>query len=103
MAEFQDKNLSCRDCGKEFTFTAGEQEFYEKKGFENEPVRCPQCRASRKRNKTPQGQKGFKPLVDVVCESCGKATKVPFKPTQGKPVYCRECFDKTSGKTNVAS
>ena len=38
--EFQDRTLVCKDCGKEFTFTAGEQEFYKEKGFENDPVRC---------------------------------------------------------------
>ena len=45
---FQDKTLVCRDCGKEFVFSASEQEFYQKKGFENEPVRCPDCRALKK-------------------------------------------------------
>lgn len=45
--EYTDKTLVCRDCGKEFTFTAGEQEFYTEKGF-SEPVRCPECRAQRK-------------------------------------------------------
>ena len=36
---FTDKNLTCKDCGKEFTFTAGEQEFYQQKGFQNEPIK----------------------------------------------------------------
>lgn len=43
-----DKTLVCRDCGKEFTFTVGEQEFYKEKGFENEPTRCADCRRSKK-------------------------------------------------------
>ena len=41
---YQDKTLICKDCGKEFVFTAGEQEFYAEKGFENEPQRCRECR-----------------------------------------------------------
>lgn len=45
---YQDKILVCKDCGKEFTFTRGEQEFYASKGFENEPTRCKECRARRK-------------------------------------------------------
>ncbi len=97
MAEFQDKTLVCRDCGSDFVFTSGEQEFYNQKGFENEPVRCNSCRNSRKKagpRASTNGQKNFKPLVEVVCESCGATTKVPFKPTQGKPVYCRDCYDK---------
>ena len=43
-----DKTLTCRDCGNEFVFTEGEQEFYKEKGFENEPTRCPVCRKAKK-------------------------------------------------------
>jgi len=52
---FQDKSLQCSDCGQQFTFTAGEQEFYSCRGFENEPKRCPECRRARKaqRNGSP--------------------------------------------------
>ena len=46
--KMEDKTLVCKDCGKDFVFTAGEQEFYKEKGFENEPVRCPDCRRARK-------------------------------------------------------
>ncbi|MBQ9846314.1 MAG: zinc-ribbon domain-containing protein, partial [Clostridia bacterium] len=45
---FEDKTLVCKDCGEEFVFTAGEQEFYESKGFVNEPQRCKNCRMARK-------------------------------------------------------
>lgn len=45
---FEDRTLICRDCGVEFVFTAGEQEFYAQKGFLNDPVRCPECRKARK-------------------------------------------------------
>jgi DNA-directed RNA polymerase subunit RPC12/RpoP len=51
-----DKNLVCKDCGKDFVFTEGEQEFYKEKGFENEPVRCPDCRRARKQ----QNNRGFR-------------------------------------------
>ncbi|WP_312650825.1 zinc-ribbon domain-containing protein [Proteiniclasticum sp.] len=50
----EDKKIICRDCGNEFTFTVGEQEFYKEKGFENEPVRCPDCRRARKNEKLNQ-------------------------------------------------
>jgi DNA-directed RNA polymerase subunit RPC12/RpoP len=43
-----DKNIVCKDCGKDFVFTEGEQAFYKEKGFENDPVRCPECRRARK-------------------------------------------------------
>ena len=96
MTEFSDKKLVCKDCGSDFVFTTGEQEFYSTKGFENEPVRCGQCRNTRKKMKgNDSGQpKAFKPLIEVTCESCGCLTKVPFKPTQGKPVYCRDCYGR---------
>jgi len=48
MAEFTDKNFTCKDCSKEFVFTVGEQEFYKEKGFTNEPQRCPDCRKVKK-------------------------------------------------------
>lgn len=44
----EDKTLTCKDCGKEFVFTKGEQEFYAEKGFTNEPTRCTECRAANK-------------------------------------------------------
>ena len=44
----EDKTIVCKDCGCEFIFTAGEQEFYKEKGFENDPVRCTECRIAKK-------------------------------------------------------
>lgn len=46
--EYTDMVLTCKDCGAEFVFSAGEQAFYEEKGFDNKPVRCPNCRKARK-------------------------------------------------------
>jgi len=91
MTELQDKVLACRDCSQEFIFTASEQDFYKQKGFENEPSRCPDCRARRKKN-MGRGGDGQRTLFTVNCSACGKETQVPFKPIQEKPVYCRECF-----------
>jgi ssDNA-binding Zn-finger/Zn-ribbon topoisomerase 1 len=47
----EDRTLVCKDCGKEFVFTVGEQEFYKEKGFDNDPVRCPECRKARKQQR----------------------------------------------------
>ncbi|HHW91769.1 MAG TPA: zinc-binding protein [Firmicutes bacterium] len=85
---FEDKTLTCRECGQEFVFTAGEQEFYAEKGFENEPGRCPECRAARKQN----SRRGQREMFPAVCAACGKETQVPFRPTGERPVYCSECF-----------
>ena len=77
---YEDKTLVCKDCGKEFTFSAGEQEFYAEKGFENEPQRCKECRQARK-NSMRQNKEM-------------QVDKVPFEPRNDKPVYCSECFAK---------
>ena len=46
-----DKPLICKDCGNEFVFTEGEQDFFREKGFDNDPVRCPACRKARKQQR----------------------------------------------------
>ncbi|MDR1070986.1 MAG: zinc-ribbon domain containing protein [Gracilibacteraceae bacterium] len=84
---FTDKTLTCRDCGSEFLFSASEQEFFAEKGFENEPGRCPACRAARKAQ-----NRGSRQMFSVICSDCGKETTVPFEPNGSKPVYCSECF-----------
>jgi hypothetical protein len=52
---FQDKSIQCSDCKTAFTFTAGEQEFYQTKGFTNEPKRCPSCRRTNKARRSDSG------------------------------------------------
>lgn len=91
---YTDKTLTCRDCGAEFTFTASEQEFYDSKGFTNEPGRCPECRAARKQRQAGSRAYGREPrrMYQVTCEQCGQTAEVPFEPTEGRPVYCSDCF-----------
>ena len=90
---FQDKTLICKDCGNEFVFTAGEQEFYAEKGFTNEPQRCSVCRAARKNNSRGGSVGGTRQMFDATCAGCGKTCKVPFEPKNDRPVYCSECFE----------
>ncbi len=92
--EFQDKFLKCVECGAEFVFTAGEQLFFHDKQFKNEPKRCKPCKAKRAATLSTGGNGLRPPKVETpaVCSQCGKETTVPFRPTQGRPVYCRECF-----------
>ncbi len=87
---YQDKTLVCRDCGVEFTFTAGEQEFYAERGFQNEPSRCKDCRQNRKANRPAAG--GPREMHSTVCAQCGAQTQVPFLPKTDRPIYCSECF-----------
>ncbi|HEX6489537.1 MAG TPA: zinc-ribbon domain containing protein [Candidatus Dormibacteraeota bacterium] len=86
---FEDKTLTCRDCGREFIFTAGEQEFYQSRGLMNEPRRCPECRSARR---SADGGRPQREMHDVICSNCGKPTQVPFVPTGARPVYCLDCF-----------
>ena len=97
---FTDKDLSCRDCGQEFVFSASEQDFFAEKGFTNEPGRCPVCRAAKKAQNRPAGggynnNRSERQMFPAVCAECGKETTVPFQPSGDKPVYCRDCFHPT--------
>src|SRR3954451_11524355 len=105
-----DKTLTCRDCGQAFTFTAGEQAFYQERGF-SEPQRCPACRSARKAQRSSVGggyDSGYggggsysagsygggggyssggggyssapRQMYPATCSNCGKQTEVPFMP-----------------------
>jgi CxxC-x17-CxxC domain-containing protein len=92
---YQDKELSCVDCGTSFTFTAGEQEKFAQLGFQNEPRRCAPCRSARKASGGGGGRGGGggpREFHEAVCGSCGKPARVPFKPRGDRPVYCSDCF-----------
>lgn len=100
----EDKNLTCSDCGKQFTFTKGEQEFYEKQGFTNPPKRCPDCRSAKKAQRGGGGGGGGggrdrdfsgggeRKKYPAVCSRCGTNFEAPFQPKGDRPVFCRECF-----------
>ena len=90
---FEDKTLVCRECGNEFVFSASEQQFYADKGFQNEPGRCPACRAARRAAGGNQNRNADRPMYDVICDGCGRPTPVPFQPRGDRPVYCRACFE----------
>lgn len=116
---YADKTITCRDCGINFSFTAGEQEFYAQKGFTNEPTRCPSCRQQRKGGGGRSGGYGSRDgygggeydtrdsygsrggygggqreMHSATCASCGKEAQVPFVPRGDKPVYCSDCFQQ---------
>jgi len=94
---FQDKSIQCSDCGTTFTFTAEEQEFFQSKGYTNEPKRCPSCREARKAERYGNGSYGRdtrRQMFPAKCAECGKETEVPFEPREGRPVYCSDCYRK---------
>ncbi len=108
---FQDKTLTCVDCGAPFTFTSGEQEFYASKGFTNEPRRCQSCRVQKRASGGGGGggyggDRGYgggggygggREMFSATCASCGKEAQVPFQPRGDKPVYCSDCFRSQGG------
>ena len=91
-----DKTITCKDCNSAFVFTENEQAFYKEKGFENEPQRCPECRAAKKQQSRGNSRGGYgrveRQMFPAVCAGCGKSTTVPFRPTSEKPVYCKDCY-----------
>ena len=100
---FQDKTLECSDCNNSFTFSAEEPEQFQSKGYTNEPKRCPECRQARKAERYGSGGSSYgngsyssapRQLFPAVCTECGKETEVPFAPSQGRPVYCSDCYRK---------
>jgi CxxC-x17-CxxC domain-containing protein len=124
-----DKTITCRDCGEAFTFTAGEQAFYQERGY-SEPQRCASCRAEKKAQRAASSYDGgssyssggsrggyssggysgggysggSRQMYPAVCSSCGKETEVPFQPRLDKPVYCRDCFrDKRPATSSYGS
>jgi CxxC-x17-CxxC domain-containing protein len=101
--EFQDRVLKCIDCGAEFVFTAGEQLFFHDKQFKNEPKRCKACKGKRAAQVNANHGTGYQKVeTRAICSQCGKETTVPFKPTQGRPVFCRECFQQRKASAATA-
>jgi CxxC-x17-CxxC domain-containing protein len=97
MAEFDDMTILCVDCGKEFTWTAGEQTFFRDKQLQNPPKRCKECKQAKNERLaaiTAAQTSGIKQRIEVTvnCARCEAKTTVPFYPSQGRPVYCRSCF-----------
>lgn len=117
---YQDKTLTCIDCGADFTFTTDEQEFYATHQLTNEPKRCKPCREKRKtlnrggggpRQRPGGGFRGGPPRdaqggggayhsrsamprtrYKIVCNACGKEDMVPFEPKEGREIFCHSCY-----------
>jgi CxxC-x17-CxxC domain-containing protein len=96
--DFVDRILTCTDCGGEFIFTAGEQLFFLDKQFKNDPKRCKPCKSRRGAHGAnaatgvPAAAGISRTETRTECSECGIETTVPFKPTQGRPVLCRQCY-----------
>ena len=99
MTNIEDKKLKCRDCGQDFDFSAGEQKFFESKGF-NPPSRCTDCRKKKKAGQPTSPQETSAPSGNftITCSKCAKSTQVPFRPRNTEGILCDECFRASNDK-----
>ena len=103
-----ERSLVCAECGAAFTFSAEEQEQFASRGFA-EPKRCRPCRAAKRRRQVGHGggavaaspkrpgpmparQRAPAQLHAAVCNTCGAATEVPFRPDGVRPIFCLPCL-----------
>ncbi len=93
-----DLQLTCSDCGQEFTFSTDDQAFFRERGYST-PKRCKACRQAKKNQQTggETYQRTDSPRTTVICASCGQQTTVPFEPRGDRPVYCRDCYQTRKG------
>ncbi|MCL5962745.1 MAG: zinc-ribbon domain containing protein [Chloroflexi bacterium] len=99
---YEDKTLTCQDCGQDFNFSAEDQEYFAQKGYTNLPKRCPACREARRSERSTGGYsrgpgQGRREMYPAVCARCGKETEVPFQPRNDRPVYCSDCYSQQGG------
>jgi CxxC-x17-CxxC domain-containing protein len=95
---FADRDVRCVDCGVTFIFSAGEQQFFQGRGFSHEPKHCKLCKA-----KKVGGTARRKIETSINCSECGSSTTVPFKPTQNRPVLCAICFSRRPKAPDIES
>lgn len=90
---YQDRPVTCQDCGQTFTFSADDQAYHAEKGY-NDPKRCVLCRQARRSDRDHGGSNGQseRRMHPALCDDCGKETQVPFQPRGDRPVYCSDCF-----------
>ncbi len=103
---FEDRTLTCSDCNQDFVFSTDDQTYHAEKGYTNDPKRCPNCRQSRRGERSYSGGGGYgggggggsygrpREMFPAVCAECGKETEVPFQPRGTRPVYCSDCYNK---------
>ena len=94
---YQDRTLTCVECGQSFIFTADDQSYHAEKGYTNEPKRCNSCRQARRASRSSDGfgyDRGPREMHTMICAECGNEATVPFRPRGDRPVYCSDCFSR---------
>ena len=99
---YEDRILTCIECGQSFTFSADDQAYHSQQGYTNEPKRCPSCRQAKRAQRNDGGfDRGGREMHPVVCAECGTDTTVPFRPRGDRPVYCSDCFRRQGAPANT--
>ncbi len=98
-ASLEDITICCVDCSTEFLWSVGEQVFFLEKNFVNQPKRCKPCKRAKNRRIIAieiARATGKRQHIEakVECARCERSTTVPFYPCQGRPVYCRTCYEE---------
>ncbi len=88
---FEDRTLLCRDCGKQFTWKASDQDFFAQKGY-SAPGRCKDCRYKRKAQAEGFQGASHRREYDITCSKCKNTGKVPFEPSTKQSLLCTGCF-----------
>jgi len=104
---YQDRTLSCVECGQPFIFSADDQAYHAERGFTSEPKRCRPCRQARRSQRDGGGfgggyNRGPREMHPAVCAECGQDTTVPFRPRGDRPVYCNDCFRRRGSRSSSA-
>lgn len=104
---YQDRTLSCVECGQPFIFSADDQAYHAERGFTSEPRRCRPCRQARRSQRDGGGfgggyNRGPREMHPAVCAECGQDTTVPFRPRGDRPVYCNDCFRRRGSRSSSA-
>ena len=105
---FQERTLTCAECGSSFIFSVDDQQYHAEKGYTNEPKRCPACRQARRSERGGGMGGGFgggmdRQMYPVVCAQCGKDAQVPFQPRGDRPVYCGDCYSQQRDRSGTGS
>ena len=90
MTNFQDKKLTCQECGMEFVWDASEQAYFAKKGFKEIPKRCRACREKRKIEREKEKEKE----KEITCAKCGKKATTASETGEDEETICMDCFVK---------
>ena len=104
-SDLEDTLITCIDCAQSFIWTAGEQAFFRDKQLQNPPKRCKECKKAKNRRLeaielSKITGKRHRIEVKAECARCKQTTTVPFYPCQGRPVYCRTCFQEMNSEAS---